>query len=317
MHTWVIVIIIIICVIALALVVTGVGGGNFASYRYLDINRFLKGQLDPADDAMNKSIMECAEAMLAKKEYTEYEITSSDGLRLHGYLLKGDSASDVYVLCSHGYRDPYGGFEFAEKAPIWQPRGYHLFFVDHRAHSKSEGKYISFGQHEADDCIKWIEFMKREFGENIRVILHGQSMGGATVLQMAGRKTLPDNVKLVIGDCGYTDFYTQCEWVIKLPSFPKGILMFTSNWYLRLFHRINMKKADSLTAVKKAKVPILFIHGEKDKFVPSWMSEKMYKACASEHKQIELFPEGTHCTSYAHNPERYTRVVYEFTDKYL
>ncbi len=316
MHTWVIVIIIVACAVLAALIITGVYTGNFASYRNININRFLMKQLDPSDAETNKGYSTAAEAMQGHQD-ADYEITSKDGLRLHGYLFKGDPDSDVYVFCSHGYRDPFGGFEFAEKAPIWQSRGYNLFFVDHRAHANSEGKFISFGQYESDDCIEWLNFMKKEFGEDIRIIMHGQSMGAAIVLQTAGKDALPDNVKAVIEDCGYTTFYEQCHGLLPVPKFLEWIILNCGNAYLRLFHRINMKKADSMAAVKRAKVPILFIHGEKDTFVPVHMGRDMYAAYNSPDKQLEIFKEATHCTSYAYEPERYTRVALEFTDKYL
>ncbi len=316
MHTWVIVLIIVICAVVAALIITGVYTGNFASSRNINMNKFLMKQLAPSDEEMQKGFGEDAKEMMGHED-ADYEITSSDGLRLHGYLIKGDPDSDVYVFCSHGYRDPNGGFEFAEKAPIWQSRGYNLFFVDHRAHAKSEGKFISFGQYESEDCIAWLEFMKKEFGENIRIILHGQSMGAAIVLQMAGKDSLPDNVKAIVEDCGYTTFYEQCKGLLPVPKFVEWIILNCGNTYLRWCHRINMKKADSMAAVKRAKVPILFIHGEKDTFVPVHMGRDLYAAYDSQDKELEIFEEATHCTSYAYEPERYTRVCLEFTDKYV
>ncbi len=309
-------ILVIVCAVLAALIITGVYAGNFAAYRHMNLNRFLKKQLDPSDEEMNQGYMTCAEAM-RDRVTAEYDITGCRGVRLHGYLIAGDPESNVYVLCSHGYRDPYGGFEFAEKAPIWQSRGYHLFFVDHRAHAQSEGNFLSFGQYESEDCIRWIAFMKQEFGPDIRVILHGQSMGGATVLQMSGKPNLPDNVKLIVADCGYTSFYEQCKGLLPIPKWLEAIVLTCANLYLISCHRINMKRADSLAAVRHASVPILFIQGERDTFVPVRMCHEMYEACTSADKEIEIFPEATHCTSYAYDPERYTRVVLTFTDKHL
>ncbi len=317
MPVWLIVLIIVICVVIVALIITGVYTGNFASYRYIKMDKFLLGKLAPSDEAVQKGFAEQAKALMGHED-ADYEITSSDGIKLRGYLLKGDPDSDVYVFCSHGYRDPNGGFEFAEKLPIWKSRGYNIFLVDHRAHAKSGGKFISFGEYESDDCIRWLNFMKQEFGENIRIILHGQSMGAAIVLQTVGKpEELPDNVKVCIEDCGYTTFYDQCHGMLPVPRFLEWIILNCGNIYLRWCHRIDMKRADSMAAVKRAKIPILFIHGEKDTFVPCHMAQDMYEAYDSKDKQLELFKEGTHCSSYYYEPERYTRVCHEFTDKYL
>ncbi len=311
------IVIIIICVIVAAFIVAGIYAGHFASDNRIDMMKFIKKQLDPSDSANNENMADCA-GDLRERVDQEYDLTNREGLRLHGYLVKGDPASDVYIFYSHGYRDPYGGMEAGDKMALWKDRGYHLFTVDHRAHANSAGRFISFGQHEADDCIEWLELMKKEFGENIRIILYGTSMGAATVMQMAGRETLPDNVKLIIEDCGYTDFYAEASSLFeKLPAVIKKPWMCATNTYLRLFHHIDMRKADSLGAVKKMTLPILFLHGQKDTFVPVRMCGEVYEACASPHKQMEIFPEGTHATSYFHDPERYAGIVHEFIDRYI
>ncbi|MCC8141782.1 MAG: alpha/beta hydrolase [Lachnospiraceae bacterium] len=316
MHTWVIVIIIVVCAIVAALIITGVYAGNFAAYRNINMNRFLMNQLAPGDMDKTSHVADLGEEMRDHVD-EEYYIKDRDGLRLHAYFIKGDPESDVYVLCSHGYRDPIGGLEFAEKAPIWQSRGYNLLMVDHRAHALSEGKFLSFGLHESDDCIEWLEFLKEKFGEDIRFILHGQSMGAAIVLQMSCKETLPENVKGIIGDCGYTNFYSQCQGLLPVPKFVEAIILTSANVYLRFCHRIDMKKADSLEAVKKASVPILFIHGDGDTFVPVRMSREMYASCSSKDKQLEIFEGATHCMSYNSEPERYTRLAHEFADRIL
>ncbi len=311
------IIIIIVCVIVAAFIVAGIYAGHFASDSKMDIMKFVMNQLDPADSAgSNQVVADSAKEFEARVDQ-EYEITDREGLRLHGYFLRGDPDSDVYIFYSHGYRNPYGGLEAGEKIAIWEKKGYHVFSVDHRAHRKSEGRFISFGQHESDDCIEWLEFMKKEFGDDIRIILVGTSMGAATVMQMAGKEDLPDNVKLIIEDCGYTDFYSQAACLFTIPGIIKKPWLCATNSYLRLFHHINMHKADSISSVKKVKVPMLFLHGEKDTFVPVHMCQEVYEACASPIKQKKIFPEGTHATSYYHYPEEYTQIVCDFIDKYL
>ncbi len=186
--------------------------GNIASNKGIHL-KTLKKYVIPSEQAMNEKITASGNALKEKVD-KEYTIKSRDGKTLHGYLIRPSSygteeeaasrtGPDRYIFCSHSYRSKLAGFEFAEIVPIWLERGYSVFLVDHRAHGSSKGWMISFAQHESDDCIDWLNFMKREFGEDIHIALQGQSMGAATVLMMSGKETLPDNVKCIMSDSGY------------------------------------------------------------------------------------------------------------------
>lgn len=301
---------IIIIVMVVLLLASGIAIAYIGSNRNGNIDKLLKKNeaSGEAPDTI-KTLRSKAKELISE----EYEIMNREGFPLHGYLIRSKRASNVYVFYNHGYRSPDGGMEFGCLYPMWEKYDYNCFFVDHRGHGKSGGTHISFGLHESVDNMEWLAFMRKEFGENIQIILHGQSMGAATVLMMSG-KELPDQVKCIVADCGFSCYFDEALHVIQFPG--NRLVMEIANLYLRLAHKVDMKKAKPVEAVTQAKKPILFTHGGKDSFVPTHMGELNYEACVSE-KEFHVFPEAEHATSLLVYPEEYADCVDKFICKYV
>ncbi len=249
--------------------------------------------------------------------FERHALISDRGQKLQGYLMRPKKPSDIYVFGSHGYRSDGKG-EWCYFARFYlEEMGYNLFFVDHQSHGESEGEYIGFASHEHRDCLKWLGYMNDTFGENIKIILHGISMGSATVMLMTGNESLPENVKFTIADCGYTSAMDEFDYKIdtlKLPFRP----------IIPIVKAINRKKAgydfqkdtNALGAIKNARVPVLFVHGDKDLFVPTKMVYELYDACTSE-KDLFVVPGADHAKSYHIDKEGYEAKVKAFVEKYI
>ncbi len=243
----------------------------------------------------------------------EYDMVNREGIRLHGYLIRSHQPSNVYVFYSHGYRSPDGAMEFGALLPMWVEHDYNFFLVDHRGHGKSGGKHISFGIYEAEDNMEWLRFMTDHFGTDIQIILQGQSMGAATVLMMSG-KALPDQVKFMIADCGYTRYYDVASRALSFPG--SRPVLAAGNLYLSIVHGIDMKKAAPVDAVRSAVKPILFTHGEKDTLVPIEMGRTNYDACTAE-KEFHSFSDAEHTTAPMIHPKEYVKLVDRFIQRYV
>ncbi len=315
----------VLIVFVIFVILFGIVSGNIGANRRI-VLKTRKKYVNPSEEEMNEQIFARGNALREKVD-REYTIKSRDGKTLHGYLIRPDGYNgkdadsstaepDRFIFCSHSYRSRLAGFEFGDVASVWLDKGYSLFLVDHRAHGESGGVMISFAQHESDDCIDWLNFMRQEFGEDIHIALHGQSMGAATVLMMSGKETLPENVTCIVSDSGYTDFYTELWNLLPLPRWLRGITLWPMDQYLKICHHIDMRASDALDAVKHAKVPILFIHGEQDKMVSLSMNEELYDACSGPKERV-VFPDATHIKSHAYYPEEYERAVTSFAGKYL
>lgn len=239
----------------------------------------------------------------------EVWISSEDGLKLHGvfYPLEGSKKA---VIGFHGYGSQGTG-DYVSIARFFLENGIQVLAVDERAHGKSEGNYIGFGCLERLDAAAWARYLADRLGEDGRMALYGVSMGGATVLMASGRP-LPPQVKAVISDCGFTSAWDIFSWVLRasyhLPAFP---MLYLADWFAARFAGYHLNQCDAREEVRKAKVPVLLIHGEADHFVPAAMACELYEACGPAGELL-LVPEADHAEAYYKDPERYRKTVEQF-----
>ncbi len=248
--------------------------------------------------------------------FEEYELINQRGHKLKGYFLPAKNKSDVFVFLSHGYRSGGKG-EFELITKFYHDKGYNILIIDHQAHGESEGKYIGFGYHEHFDGLKWLDFLIEKFGNDIQIILHGISMGCATVTMMGASNTLPENVKMIIADCGYTSAYDEFIHNAKTYHLPARPFLDIANFFNKKISGYDFKDANPLESVKNAHTPILFIHGDKDDFVPTEMVYKLYNAYTGKYKDLLIIEGARHAQSYATDSYRYENKVTEFTDKFI
>ena len=280
------------------------------------VSKFITEKEDGAVNPLEAKRKECMK-YIEDYGFERLSMISDRGQKLRAYLMRPEKPSDVYVFGSHGYRsDGKGEWCYFAKFYV-EEMGYNFFFVDHQSHGESEGELIGFASHEHKDCLKWLRFMNDTFGKDIKIILHGISMGSATVMLMTGNDALPENVKFTVADCGYTsamDEFNHKIDTLKLPFKP----------LIPVISAINHKRAgydfqkdtDALSSVKKARVPMLFIHGDKDLFVPTKMVYELYEACTSE-KELFVVPGADHAKSYHIDPDGYEARVKAMVEKYL
>lgn len=239
----------------------------------------------------------------------EMQITSHDGLTLRGKYYECNPGGIVEILF-HGYqgngeRDMSGGIArcFA--------LGRNALIVDHRASGRSEGKVITFGILEKLDCLRWIEKVKEEFGEGVKIILTGISMGAATVMMAAGTE-LPKQVICVLADCGYTSPKEIIKKVIGEMKLPANLLYPFVTLGARIFGGFRLNSDAPIEALKRARVPVILIHGDTDDFVPCQMSERLYGICASEKKRFVKIAGAGHGLAFPTDKEGYVRALAEF-----
>ena len=260
-------------------------------------------EYEPYRDKIREKIRE-ARAL----PYEEMEITSFDGLKLRGRYYESIPGAPIELMM-HGYR---GSSERDLSAGIFRAFkvGRNALLVDHRASGRSEGRVITFGALEKRDCMLWIDHMIARFGDDVRIVLTGISMGAATVMMCSAEK-LPKNVVGVLADCGYTSAEAIIKKVIRDMKLPADILYPFVRLGARIFGKFNVDEADALSAVAKSRLPIIFIHGEDDGFVPCDMSRENYEACTSE-KALVTIPKADHGLCYMIDPEGYISALNDF-----
>ena len=248
--------------------------------------------------------------------YERHFIVSDRGYRLTGYLVKPEKESDVYVFGAHGYRSR-GRREFSKFVQYYIEKGYNVFLPDHVASGESEGLMCTFGYNEREDCMKWLSYLIDTFGKERKIILHGVSMGCATVTMMSGNDRLPANIKFTVADCGYTsakDEFMHNVSAVKLAAMP---VMAVADKFNKLISGYKFKDVSPLEAVKNAKVPMLFIHGSIDDFVPTKMCYELYNNCSAEDKDILIVEGAAHAESYPVDSASYEAKINKFAEKYI
>lgn len=241
-----------------------------------------------------------------------YITTSNNGnLKLHSYEI--DNNSDIWAIVIHGY---YGkGQDMVYFAQEYYNRGYNVLVVDLRGHGQSQGDYIGMGWHDRLDIIDWANYIINK-DSNSKIILHGVSMGAATVMMATG-EVLPDNVKVAIEDCGYTSIWDEFEMQLKLlynlPAFPA---LNAASAVCRIRAGYMLEEGSSVEQVKKSQTPTLFIHGDQDRFVPYEMLDVVYESANCE-KQKLVIEGAAHAVASSVNPKLYWDTIDEFIGKYI
>lgn len=239
---------------------------------------------------------------------------SHDNLKLHATWFPHKSSKKI-VICFHGYTSQ-GLSDYIGLSGYYMKHGYSMLLVDERAHGQSEGTYIGFGCLDRKDALKWIDWVIKACGEDSKILLHGTSMGGATVL-MASGLNLPRQVRGIISDCGFTSakevFTHVLHSMYHLPAFPMIQIADTVNQHKAGY---GLDECNAAREVRKATVPILFIHGSADTFVPCQMCEKIYKNCTAP-KQKLIIEGAAHAESYYKDTKAYENALDEFIGKYF
>lgn len=239
-------------------------------------------------------------------------IVSDDGLQLKGDIFWADKSSHKWLIAIHGYTGKRTGMQGI--ACFYGEKGYNVLTPDMRGHGESEGAYIGMGWLDRKDVLKWIQYVI-DLDSEAEIILHGVSMGGATVMMVSGEE-LPDNVKGIVEDCGYTSvwdiFSDELSYLFHLPEFP---ILYIADGIAQIRAGYGFKEASALKQAAKCEVPMLFIHGSEDNFVHTEMVYEVYDVCQTP-KELLIVEGAGHGNSYSMNPDLYFDTVFSFLETY-
>lgn len=276
--------IIIISAVVLLLIIASLFSMSVAVCRKaLPVNLHHKTGEETAVDTIFKKDIEEGRRWISALPHRDEWIVSDDGIKLYGRFYE-NPGSKTTILMMHGFRSN-AIHDFSCAFQFYYDKGFNLMVPDQRAHGKSEGKYITYGVKERFDAKCWIDHINTLIPDG-EVYATGVSMGASTVLMAAGLE-LPSNVKGIIADCGFTSPAEIIKKVMKqdmnLPLFP---LYYTTRVMTRAFAGFDFEEYSAVTAVKDCKIPILFLHGKKDGFVPFEMGEEIYNATGCDKKAV-------------------------------
>lgn len=254
-------------------------------------------------------------SFLDQVHFIDMEITAFDDLKLKGKFLRNKNNSNKVIILVHGYHST-NFKDWAYFLKFYYDLGYHILLPDCRGHGESEGNYVGFGWLDRLDLLEWIHEIQKYFDfEPLQIVLHGLSMGGATVL-MASGEDLSEDVKCIISDCSYTNIIDEFKNVLQHHNVPERLLVPNAELLSKKVLGYDFKDADAVKQVKKSKTPTLFIHGDQDEFVPTYMVYELYKACAAP-KDLLVVEGAKHADSYMTNQPLYESTVKSFLKQYV
>ena len=268
------------------------------------------------NEAKNSRIRASQADPLEKYLKDDVELVSKDNLKLRGtyipYLRKTAEAEKTIILI-HGYTAT--SESMADLITPFLSHGWNVLLIDQRGHGKSEGQYASFGYHEKGDLDLWVNWVRDRSEKKHQVIgLLGISMGAGTVLEYAG---INKHVNFIIADCPYSDLEELLKYQIReirnIPAYP---LINALDLMLRIRVDFNIKAVSPLKTVRESEIPIMFIHGSEDRFVPTQMSKDLY-AIKKGKKKLLIVEGASHANSYWTNKNLYEKEVWDFIDEVL
>ena len=243
----------------------------------------------------------------------EWRMTMPDGRNVVAVSYRPAKTGHRWVILAHGYgRDHRYVRDYAE---VYLKQGYHVLSPDLCAAGESDGQYITMGVKESEEIAKWVAKVKESDGD-AEIVLHGISMGAATVMLAAGRYEMP-GLAAVVEDCSYTSAYemfaNQLGVIFGLPEFP---IMTCVDIVSGIKTGVKVSDAAPIKAVPDIKVPIMFIHGTADKLVPFPMMEKLYNACPAPKRKFVVEGAG-HGDAMTVAGKEYWEAVFSFLDDCL
>lgn len=263
-------------------------------------NRFLKNHRETIQSAINE---------INSLSYIRVNTVSYDGYKLSARFFENKDSEKAIILF-HGYRSS-AMRDYACAISMYLEEGFNVLLVDQRSHGESEGRIITFGIKERHDVLTWVDFIVDRLGRQVKILLGGVSMGAATVM-MASEMNLPGNVKGIIADCGFTSPAEIIKIVSERDFNIKGWLMIgLVEPICRLVGKFSLSDSSAKRALANSDIPVLFIHGEGDRYVPCSMSIENYNAASGE-KFLCTVENAGHGLSYITDKQKVTEAVKSF-----
>lgn len=242
-------------------------------------------------------------------------IYATDGTKLHSYFIPAAQKTKKTAVIVHGYTD--NAIRMMMIGYMYSKMGFNTLLPDLKYTGLSGGENIQMGWLDRLDVRRWMDIANSIYGDSTQMVLHGISMGAATVMMESGDVPQPEYVKCFVEDCGYTSVWEEFKLQLKdefgLPSFP---ILDIASMMCQIEYGWNFKEASAINQVRKCTLPMFFIHGADDTYVPTWMVYKLYQAKPAP-KELWVVPGAEHALSYFEHTGEYTNRVKTFVDKYI
>jgi alpha-beta hydrolase superfamily lysophospholipase len=232
-------------------------------------------------------------------------LKTTDDILIDAWYSTVDSAKGT-VIFFHGIT-VNKSFLNAE-AEMFRSWGYNVLLVDFRAHGKSSGNTSTFGVKETDEVEKAFEFVKAK-GEK-KIILYGVSLGAGVCLKAVAENSIKPTA--IIADMPFGTLHNHLKKRAKdvgFPSEPFGTLVTAWMGIERGYNGFNHNVA---SYAKNVDCPVLMEWGEKDRFVSSTETDKVYESLSSKNKKLIVYPNADHESFLGNDPVKWENEMKAF-----
>ena len=285
----------------------------FAFYKFIDYlcNLVVHPNHKPLDESFKKEVTaNSLDDFYNSFDMKNFRINSTLGYELNCSFKRNYDSNKCMVIC-HGITANSGcSIKYAK---LFYDKGFSVFIYDHRNHGLSGGNFSSMGYYEKFDLKTCVDWVYETLGTDIKLGVLGESMGAGTVLQYCA---IDDRVDFCVEDCGYSSVNDLLALRLKdtLKHDIPGIL-YLSNKLMQFKYKWCYEDASPIKYIKDLSLPILFIHGACDTYVPTNMVYELYEAKINGIKDLYVSEDSIHAASLITNPEKYSSVVSSFLEK--
>ncbi|MBT8369049.1 MAG: lysophospholipase [Deltaproteobacteria bacterium] len=214
--------------------------------------------------------------------------------RIHSWWIPAEYPRERYLLYLHGSALNIGAN--ITHARRFHQMGFSVLLVSYRGYGKSDGTFPTEAQVYSDAQAAWAYLVEQKGIDPGAIFIYGHSLGGAVAIQLALNNPAAGGL---IVEATFTSIADMARRIPKYRIFPIALIVH--------------QRFDSIKKVSRLQVPVLYIHGTNDKFVPHAMSHELYKRTASS-KQLKLIDGGGHNNSAAVGGAEYLQAVRNFID---
>ena len=242
-------------------------------------------------------------AIVAERYHAKLEdvsIVAADGVELKGWYIHPQGFNGSVVIALHGITDNREGV--AGYGALFLDHGYAVLLPDARAHGESGGQLATYGAKEADDVHRWVEWIYQHDPPR-RVYGFGESYGAAIILQSLA---VEPRFCAVVAESPFATArqmsYERVSGPLHLqPWFGRTLgrpVIASAVLYARIRYGVDLLEPSPLDAVTHSRVPVLLIHGEKDRNMSSRHSIVLASA-APDHVRLWLVPNALHTGAWS------------------
>jgi uncharacterized protein len=244
-------------------------------------------------------------------EKEPFSIPSRFGYQIKGTFIRSNAKSNRYMIICHGVT--MNRINSIKYMFLFHQRNWNVIIYDHRRHGESGGNTTSYGHYEKFDLQAVVDWTKKKFGPDIKLGIHGESMGAATLLLYAGM--LEDGADFYIADCPFADLEEQLSYLLKKDyKLPKHAVLPFGNAFIKLRDKYSIKDVSPISCIENIQSPVLFIHSKEDDYILPNMSERLFEKKPGQ-KKLFIAPKGKHAYSLGDNKELYEKVIDEFLEE--